>query len=151
MKNLSTPINLLTTISMITVLCTSCGGGRVAQCNRMTTVGNKAVELSKALTKSVQAQTNADALIAEYGNAASNFDQMSKEMQGLEVNDAKLKVFRLRFVDMYQDTKSSLDKITGAIKTKNENLVYQAIEESKLIAEREKTLVTEVNAYCSGR
>jgi hypothetical protein len=150
MQKLMPQIRLFSATCAIAILCTGCGGGRVAQCNRMVKVANQVTELSQDLTNANKSQ-DAEILLQATTEAEKKLDKMSKEMQALDISDMKLKVFRLRFVDVYIEAKNSFGHIADAVKTKNMTLVYQATAEGKIIDSRESALVSEVNKYCSGK
>jgi hypothetical protein len=150
MQKLMPRISLFSATFAIAILCAGCGGGKVAQCNRMVKVANQITELSQDLSNANKSQ-DLEILLRAYTEGGIKLDKMTKEMQTLEINDMKLKVFRLRFIDVYTEAKNSFGHITSAINTKNTTLVYQAMAEGKIIDSRESALVSEVNKYCSGR
>jgi predicted nuclease with TOPRIM domain len=151
MQKSTTQISLLTLTSIITILCISCGGGRVAQCNRIVKVANQGAELGKQLSKMGEGTQDAESLVRIYGEASTKIEQLSKNMKELDISDQKLKGFQSRFFNMYQDAKKSFDHLSSAVTTRNMTLVYQSSEELKIGTSREHDLVIDINKYCAGK
>jgi hypothetical protein len=150
MQQSTTRLGLFTLVSMIILLCASCSGGRIAQCNRMVKVANNGAEIGKKLSR-ISNNQDAESIITTYSEAAIQLGKISTDMKGLDISDMKLKGFQSRFFNLYQDTKKGLEHINDAVRAKNMTNVYQSIEELKMGVSREHDLVIDVNKYCAGK
>jgi predicted nuclease with TOPRIM domain len=129
----------------------SCGGGRIAQCNRIIKVANQGAELGKELTRMSEGSQDAESLVRNYSEASTKIEQLSKNMKDLDISDQNLKLFQSRFFNMYQDIKKGFDHLNSAVQTRNMTLVYQSSEELKVSTGREHDLVVDINKYCAGK
>ena len=119
----------------------SCGMGRIQQCNKLIEKVNAAgTAVSKA---------GGGGKGNEMGDMAKSIDAAKTEIQGVQLEDAKLKGFQGDYVKM-------LDKISAAAKSmqaasgKNDMAAMQAsLKDIQSASEDEKTIVTNINTYCT--
>jgi hypothetical protein len=127
-------------ISMLTV---GCGESKVAQCNKISAIVNKAANEAIAAGKS----NNPDKM-GELEKAATSMNQYGKDLETVQVKDEKLKNLQSRFIKMYQDTgKSGLDLVAAA-KRKDIKGVNSSLQSLQAATGQESTLVNEFNQYC---
>lgn len=136
-------VALISTAMAISVLAVGCGESKVAQCNKISGVVNKAANEAIAAGKS----SNPDKM-GELEKAATSMNQYAKELEAVQVKDEKLKTLQSRFIKMYQDTgKSGLDLVAAA-KKKDIKGVNTSLQSLQAATGQESSLVNEFNQYC---
>ncbi|MGA7936134.1 MAG: hypothetical protein WCA35_21450 [Kovacikia sp.] len=139
-------ITSLSSIAAISVLTVGCSESKVAQCNKVSAVVNKAASETQAIGKS----GNPDKM-AELSKAADTVDQYAKELEAVQVQDDKLKGLQTSFIKMYRDTGKSSRELVSAAKAKNVPTVKTSLQSLQAATSQESTLVNEFNQYCRGK
>ena len=136
-------IALTATVVAVGALAVGCGESKVAQCNKISGVVNRAANEAIAAGKS----SNPDKM-GELEKAATSMSQYAKELEAVQVKDDKLKDLQSRFIKMYQDTsKSGLDLVAAA-KKKDIRGVNTSLQSLQTATSKESSLVNEFNQYC---
>jgi uncharacterized membrane-anchored protein YhcB (DUF1043 family) len=146
MKNLHKRVALLSVIAATSVLTISCSESKVAQCNKVSAVVNKAASETQSIGKS----NNPDKM-AELSKAANTVDQYAKELEAVQVKDDKLKGLQANFIKMYRDTSKSSRDLVAAAKVKNVPAVKTSLQSLQTATSQESSLVNEFNQYCRGK
>ncbi|UBF24719.1 hypothetical protein K9N68_24060 [Kovacikia minuta CCNUW1] len=139
-------LTLLSAIATLSVFAVSCSESKVAQCNKVSAVVNKAANETQAIGKS----NNPDKM-AELSKAADTVDQYAKELEAVQVTDEKLKGLQASFVKMYRDTSKSSRELVAAAKAKNVPTVKTSLQSLQTATSKETTLVNDFNQYCRGK
>lgn len=147
------PLTVLSVASILGLLVTACGTSKVAQCNKLIGIANKATTEIQTTnqTNSRDQAAQPDTKAAQLDKIADSLDQYAQEMQAVELLDEKLQGFRTRFVQLYQQTSKGSRDVSTAVKTKNFSAANQSLNQLRTGINQEKTLVNEVNQYCRGR
>jgi hypothetical protein len=131
---------------MVGVLLVGCGESKVAQCNKLIAVANKAATESKQMSQS----SNPDK-IGQLSQMADKLDQYAKEIQAVEIKDDQLKGFQGRFAKMYQETGAASRALIAAVNKKDPKGIGTSSKALQTASGQEGPLVSEVNSYCSGK
>ncbi len=134
---------LTATVSLLTV---SCGESKISQCNKIIKVANEAVSQAKTVTNGGQA-SDPKAML----QAADAMEKASKEMEAINVKDAKLKDYQTGFIKMYRDTSKATRDFVGAFEKKNHPAAETALTNLQQATGPEKQLVADINTYCSSK
>jgi hypothetical protein len=124
----------------------SCSESKVSQCNKMTAVANRAVEVGQTFSQKAKASSDSKVLL----EMASQIDQLTKDMQAITLSDEKLQGFQTRFVTLYKTTHQGLQNVATAIAKKELPKAKQVLTSLESDKNQETTLVNEFNNYCSG-
>jgi uncharacterized protein Yka (UPF0111/DUF47 family) len=143
----------LSYLSLVTVLIASCSNSKIAQCSKLTTVANQAVEDLQAVKAATAGSNVNDAaqseeLVNEVLKIADAADSANANMQALELTDQGLKDFQQRFITMYTDISKSTRSLATAVGQKNYQTAQQAFNSIKTATAQEESLAQEVNTYC---
>ena len=130
--------------SVTSVLLVSCEN-KVAQCNKIVAVANKAT------TEVQQTSQGKDEKIDQLGKMVTSLDNYAKEMGAIELKDEQLKGYQGRFVAMYQQMSTSSKSLIDAAKQKKAPQAQSALAELQKSVALEQPLVNEVNQYCQGK
>jgi hypothetical protein len=137
---------LLSAITVVSPFLIGADDGRVAQCDRISTVVNKAAAETQAISRS----NNPDK-IAELLRAADTVDRHAKELEAVRVQDAKLKALQASFISMYRDTSRYSRSLVVAAKAQDVEAVKSSLQSLQEATGRESSLVNEFNRYCRGK
>lgn len=137
---------LFSATAIVGVLLVGCGESKVAQCNKLIAVANKAANESKAMSQS----SNPDK-IGQLSQMAGKLDEYAKEIQAVEIKDEQLKGFQGRFAKMYQETSSASQALIAAVNKKDRKGIETSTKALQAASGQEGPLVGEVNTYCSGK
>ncbi|MFB8787954.1 MAG: hypothetical protein U7123_03715 [Potamolinea sp.] len=96
-------VAMLPLMAAVSLLVASCGSNKVADCNRILEIGNKNSQKTETTDKKTQ---NLDP--KQLLNQAVQAEKKANEMEALDVNDAKLKEYKARFVKAYKDESKAL-------------------------------------------
>ncbi|MBW4488083.1 MAG: hypothetical protein KME12_09860 [Trichocoleus desertorum ATA4-8-CV12] len=140
------------------LLATSCGESKVVQCNKLIDVINKGQSLaSSGINGNDPAAMN---------QLATNLDGLSKEIKGVQVQDAKLQEFQTNFARIYQTLAQSSREIAnavaslrqtqptgaGAAQAKEIQAKAQSATQIALkTAQEESRFVSDLNGYCEAQ
>ncbi|MBW4650199.1 MAG: hypothetical protein KME06_16150 [Kastovskya adunca ATA6-11-RM4] len=129
----------------LSVLILGCSESKTAQCSRIIEVANQAVTKTKSVTNGGQT-SDPKAML----QAADSMEQASKEMESLELTDAKLKDYQAGFINMYRDTSKATRNFIAAFEKKDRPAAEKALSNLQQATTPEKQLVTDINTYCAG-
>jgi uncharacterized membrane-anchored protein YhcB (DUF1043 family) len=140
------PNSYTTVLSSVAIglLVASCGPSKVAQCNNLSEVVNKAATEAQQVGKSGGNQLD------ELSKAADSLDGFATELEAVKISDETLKGFQGQFVKMYRDTGKASRELVEAAKKKDRVAGEKALKELQSVTGQESTLVTNVNKYCKG-
>lgn len=133
------------TLGMSTSL-VGCGETKVAQCNKMTAVANRAVKVGQEFSQKAKSNPGSKVLL----DMASRVDQLGNDMQAIKLGDEKLQDFQTRFVKLYKVTNQGLRDEAAAIAKKDLPAMKQALNTIQAGKSQETALVSEFNGYCAG-
>lgn len=137
----------LSLVAAIALLFTGCGENKVAQCNKVIAVANKAATLGQQFGKDPKSSKGSKGLT----ELASQIDTIGTEMKAVTVNDEQLKGFQGRFLTLYQDISKGLNDAAAAIDKKNIRDANRFLVSLQKSSAEESTIVKEINSYCSGK
>lgn len=147
MHKIITQIGLLATTGSVALLSTSCGVTKVVQCNSIATVTKEAEVVANDFAKSAQT-TGPDKVSKLLTDTSSKMNKYSKEVQALPIQDEKIKGFQSRIATSYLDYEKALTGMSSAVTAKNKAGVEKAVADLEGLASKEKTLISEFDAYC---
>jgi hypothetical protein len=137
----------LSLVAAIALLFAGCGESKVAQCNKVITVANKAATLGQQFGKDPKSSKGSKGLT----ELATKIDAIGTEMKAVAVNDEQLKSFQGRFLTLYQDISKGLNDAAAAIDKKNIRDANRFLVSLQKSSVEEGTIVKEINTYCSGK
>lgn len=140
---------LVAVASAVGITLVGCGPSKVAQCNKLIDVTNKATNELASLNQNKA--SNAAQATQQLDKMAGSLDKYATDMQGIELKDNKLQEYRTRFVTLYKDTATSSRQLVTAIQGKNPKAADGVLQKMDSGAKQEQTLVKEVNEYCGAK
>ncbi|MDZ8188817.1 MAG: hypothetical protein RMX96_28690 [Nostoc sp. ChiSLP02] len=138
---------ILSVTAAIALLFASCGESKVAQCNKIINVANKASTLGQEFGKNPNPAKGSKALT----ELAGKIEPFSQEMKALEIKDEKLQGFQTRFLALYQDITKELNSAAASIDKKNLPAAKKSLASLQKSGQEENAIVKEINTYCSGK
>jgi uncharacterized membrane protein len=120
-----------------------CSGNKSIQCANVIKVVNQTVTDTKMITAG---GTKGD--IATIEKLVTVFEKAGKDMNSVNVGDAKLKTYQGQFVTMYQGATEINKRMLLAIKEKKSSSVYEELNKSRKIFGPERTIVKGISDYC---
>ncbi|XGB43523.1 MAG: hypothetical protein LVS60_07270 [Nodosilinea sp. LVE1205-7] len=162
---------------MVVISLASCGSSKVVQCNNLATVVNQTQGFMKDFETEIQTfsqnagqvknLSDIKAAASQYTTAVdkvvTNLDKLTADLEGTSLNDARLKEFRVNYVEVVKGFKSSLQEARQAmdlvVTVQSEAELPAKIEESQQqtvkavksienLSQQEAKLISEVNTYC---
>ena len=161
----------------IALLAAGCGESKVSQCNRLAEIVNKAQGFMPAFESNIQTfSTNAaqvqslddikaaaDQYVTAVNEVVSDLDALAVELDGTELDDEQLIVYRDRYIEMVAGFSGALNQASDAmgivqeveaeadLPAKIEESQQETVQAVQLIQElsvEESTIINEVNTYC---
>jgi hypothetical protein len=120
-----------------------CNSSKSSQCANVIRVVNQTVTDTKMITAG---GTKGD--VGTIDKLATAFDKAAKDMNSVNVADAKLKTYQGQFVTMYQGATDINKRMLLAIKDKKSSSVYEELNKSRKIFGPERTIVQGISTYC---
>jgi type VI protein secretion system component VasK len=136
---------ILSSLGAIALLFTGCGESKVSQCNKIIKIANEAATISSEANKSSSSK-NSKSLV----DLATKLEKIANDIQATEIKDEKLLGFKDRFTKLYQDASKGLKDTAAAIDKKDIKAANKAVATLQKSSSDEKTLVTDINTYCTG-
>jgi hypothetical protein len=102
----------------------------------------------QAVTQSATPNPDNVGAMSKIADAA---DKAKTEMDGLKLNDDKLKNFQTRFTTMYTNTSQATRDLVAAANAKNAEAAQKSFDALKNATDLEAPLVNEVNTYCTSK
>jgi hypothetical protein len=127
----------------MSLVTTSCSGGKVSQCADMIKVINQTVIDTKDTT---QAGTTLDVQIVE--KLVQVFDKANKDLSSVNLSDEKLKTYKSQFLAMYQGGTEINKQLIGSLKERKSTKVQEGLRKSSNIFSPERDLATGLTQYC---
>lgn len=146
---------LISTIAAVAFVVVSCSEGKVAQCNELIDVANRAVTQVQSVTQSANPAPAPGGSAANPANVeamtriATAADEARGSMENLSFGDQQLTQFQSRFVTMYTEISTATRALVASANTNNSQAAQQAFNDLKKATDKEAPLVEEVNAYCA--
>ena len=132
------PITVL--IGLLIVSCES----KDSQCKKIIQVANQAVNDAKTITNSGRTSDPNTML-----KAADAMDKAAKDMEGIKVQDEKLKKYQTGFISMYRSTSTATREFVAAFQKKDKAGAQASLKNLQQATSPEKDLVNQINAYCA--
>ncbi|MGD1940337.1 MAG: hypothetical protein ACFB0G_03425 [Leptolyngbyaceae cyanobacterium] len=161
----------------IALLAAGCGESKVSQCNRLAEIVNKAQGFMPAFESNIQTfSTNAaqvqslddikaaaDQYVTAVNEVVSDLDALAVELDGTELEDEQLIIYRDRYIEMVAGFSGALNQASDAmgivqevqaeadLPAKIEESQQETVQAVQLIQElsvEESTIINEVNTYC---
>lgn len=136
---------LMLSLTAIILLTISCTNNKVTQCNQIIQTANNAVTEATSVTNG--GQTKDPKIVLK---AADAMEKASKDLEAINVSDAKLKEYRDGFVKMYRDTSKATRDFVSAYERKDFGAAQAAQKNVQQATTPEKELVNGINSYCKG-
>ena len=124
-------------------LATSCSSGKVSQCASTIEVVNRTVLDTKAISDS---GTKGD--VQTIDKLVGIFDKASKDLDGVNVKDEKLKVYKGQFLTMYQGASDIAKQLVVSLKERKSTKVNEGLRKYANIVSPERDLATGLTQYC---
>jgi hypothetical protein len=125
-----------------------CGESKVAQCNKFTTVANKAKDLAPG-SQDLKNVTDPNEIADKINQFAVQLDNLNTEMKAIGLNDDKLKSFQTQYTDLFGTSANAVRDLSSAIKSKN---FAKAGSSAKILQEVAPKLISvdqEFRKYCA--
>jgi alanyl-tRNA synthetase len=139
----------LSAIVAIAVLFVGCRVIKVVQCNKITKVAHQEAPSIQEFANPAKFQ-NPKKAAQSFTEIGDKLEKMTKDMQALEIQDAKLKGFQTRFVNMYEETNSGLRDAVTSLEEQDLFGFADSLEKIAKVPSQETSLLQEFNGYCSG-
>jgi hypothetical protein len=124
-------------------LATSCSSSKVSQCASTIEVVNRTVIDTKAISDS---GTKGD--VQTIDKLVGIFDKASKDLDGVNVKDEKLKVYKGQFLTMYQGASDIAKQLVVSLKERKSTKVNEGLRKYANIVSPERDLATGLTQYC---
>jgi hypothetical protein len=134
----------ITGMAIATVfIATGCTTSKVSQCASMNKIVNQTLNDTKDATKS-----GTDGGVPTIEKLVEIFARAAKDLDSVNVSDAKLKTYKSQFLTMYQDATEINKQLITSIKERKSTKVHEALRKSQNIFSPERDLTTGVTKYC---
>ncbi len=124
-------------------LTVGCSGGKLSQCADVIKVVNQTVTDTKTITAG---GTKGD--IPTIEKLVTTFGKAAKDMESVNVDDEKLKVYKGQFVAMYRGATEINQRLLIAIKEKKSTILYEELRKSRKIFTPERSITQGISEYC---
>lgn len=125
-----------------------CGESKVAQCNKFTTVANKAKDFASN-SQALKNITDPNQIAEKIGQLADQLDTLNKEMKGIGFSDDQLKSFQTQFTDSVGTGATSMRDLSSAIKSKDAAKATSSAKNLQDVGLKINKVEGELNKYCS--
>jgi hypothetical protein len=141
---------LLTLLTLTSLLLNACGSSKISQCNALITqINQTSTNLGKVQTPNTA--TSSTINTEELGNSLETFAQeLGKNIKTIEAIgvDTPLQPLKTRLITAYQTTATHTKALSQAIKTQNQTAAQTAQNQLMQASSSEKQLLKEFTAYC---
>jgi hypothetical protein len=124
-------------------LTVSCNDNKVSQCAKTIEVVNRTVLDTKAISDS---GTKGD--VQTIDKLVGIFDKASKDLDGVNVKDEKLKIYKCQFLTMYQGASDIAKQLVVSLKERKSTKVNEGLRKYANIVSPERDLATGLTQYC---
>ncbi len=125
-----------------------CGESKVAQCNKFTTVANKAKDFASN-SQALKNTTDPNQIADKISQLADQLDSLNKEMKGLGFSDDKLKSFQTQYSDLVGTSATSMRDLSSAIKSKDAAKAGRSAKSLQEVGPKLINVDQELQKYCS--
>jgi hypothetical protein len=125
-----------------------CGESKIAQCNKFTTVANKAKDFASD-SQNLKNITDPNQIADKIGQLADQLDTLNNEMKGIGFSDDKLKSFQTQYADLVGTSATSMRDLSGAIKSKDAGKAGSSAKNLQEIAPKLISVDQELQKYCA--
>lgn len=125
-----------------------CGESKVAQCNKFTTVANKAKDFASN-SQALKNTTDPNQIADKISQLADQLDSLNKEMKGLGFSDDKLKSFQTQYSDLVGASATSMRDLSSAIKSKDAAKAGRSAKSLQEVGPKLINVDQELQKYCS--
>jgi hypothetical protein len=148
MQKIASQISLLVFVGLLTLLVTSCGASKVAQCRSIANITKEAGRISEGFDKSVESTKDPNKLTKLLTDTSAKMLKLNKDMKALEVQDEKLKGFQSRIVKTYLDYGQNFESMSSAAKSKNRAIYDKSLAKVQSLGTEQIALIDEFTSYC---
>lgn len=141
-------ISVVTAATSVGFLTFGCGESKIAQCNKFTTVANKAKDVASS-SQDLRNLTDPNKIADKIGQIADQLDGLNNDIKGIGFSDDKLKSFQTQYADLVGASVTSMRDLSGAIKNKD---VAKAGSSAKTLQDVAPKLISaeqELQKYCA--
>jgi methyl-accepting chemotaxis protein len=125
-----------------------CGESKVAQCNKFTTVANKAKDFASN-SQALKNTTDPNQIAEKISQLADQLDTLNKEMKGIGFSDDKLKSFQTQYTDLVGTTATSMRDLSSAIKSKDAKKANSSAKSLQDVGPKLINVDQDLQKYCS--
>jgi methyl-accepting chemotaxis protein len=125
-----------------------CGESKVAQCNKFTTVANKAKDFASN-SQALKNTTDPNQIADKIGQLADQLDSLNNEMKGIGFSDDKLKSFQTQYADLVGTSATSMRDLSGAIKSKDPAKANSSAKTLQDVGPKLISVDQDLQKYCS--
>jgi hypothetical protein len=124
----------------------ACGNGKVAQCNKLIDKLNASMTKMDESSKKLDGKDDAQDLV-ELGKS---LDTAKKEVEGIEISDAKLKGMQGQFVKSIDNMAAATKEMSAAATKNDAPAIKAAMTKLEASGNENSKLTSDINKYCSG-
>ena len=128
------------------LLTTSCGMGKVADCNKFIGEVNNQQELVKKATAKLQGSHSP----SDMENIATTFENQAKALAGVELKDEKLKQYSKEYQEALNRWAKEFREAAAAQRSKDIGRLNKANTAIQSVGPEEAKIVNNINNYCQG-
>ena len=125
-----------------------CGESKVAQCNKFTTVANKAKDFASD-SQALKNTTDPNQIADKISQLADQLDSLNTEMKGIGFSDDKLKSFQTQYADLVGTSATSMRDLSSAIKSKDAAKAGSSAKSLQDVGPKLIGVDQELQKYCS--
>jgi methyl-accepting chemotaxis protein len=125
-----------------------CGESKVAQCNKFTTVANKAKDFASN-SQALKNITDPNQVAEKINQLADQLDTLNKEMKGIGFSDDKLKSFQTQYADLVGTSATSMRDLSSAIKSKDAKKANSSAKSLQDVGPKLVNVDQDLQKYCS--
>ncbi|NJM28404.1 MAG: hypothetical protein HC856_09745 [Pseudanabaena sp. RU_4_16] len=125
-----------------------CGESKVAQCNKFTTVANKAKDFASD-SQALKNTTDPNQIADKISQLADQLDSLNTEMKGIGFSDDKLKSFQTQYADLVGTSATSMRDLSSAIKSKDAAKANSSAKSLQDVGPKLINVDQELQKYCS--
>ncbi len=150
LKNIAPKRFILVAIAATSVgfLTFGCGESKVVQCNKFTTVANKAKDFASG-SQDLKNVTDPNQIADKINQLATQLDNLNTEMKAIGFSDDKLKSFQTQYADLVGTSATSMRDLSSAIKSKDAAKAGSSAKTLQEVAPKLFNIDQELQKYCA--
>ena len=133
-------------VSAFLVISTGACNGKVAQCNKLIETVNASMTKMDESSKKLDGKDDAKDLV-ELGKS---LDTAKKDVEGIEITDAKLKGMQGQFVKSIDNMAVSTKAMSAAAEKNDATAIKAAMTKLETSGNENSKLTDDINKYCTG-